>query len=225
MTDLDIFPLADAQGRYDIGTIAAAVMGMGIELKVTVKDVTGFRDEQVTLMLMDGRTEEQMEDDGGGIENAAPATVHILSGKETPAVRFSTDSIDIDEGESESIQLLASGMQGHEVGAVSVAVRGDALISLEQNGSPVSRLVSFGGNANAELTIVSHSDPSLEDGEEKTATVSITDANDALIGDPNTVTVTVVGATAVPVLPLFAQLLLALLLMVGGARLYRRHQG
>ena len=38
-------------------------------------------------------------------------------------------------------------------------------------------------------------------------------------------TVTVVGSTAVPVLPLLAQLLLALLLMVGGARLYRRRQG
>ena len=47
-----------------------------------------------------------------------------------------------------------------------------------------------------------------------------------IIGDPrDTVTVTVVGSTAVPVLPLFGQLLLALLLMVGGARLYRRRQG
>ena len=105
-------------------------------------------------------------------------------------------------------------------------MRGEASISLEQNGSPISGgAVSFGGNANAELTIVANSDPSLEDGEEKTATVTITDADGALIGDPNTVTVTVVGSTAVPVLPLFAQLLLALLLMVGGARLYRRRQG
>ena len=85
--------------------------------------------------------------------------------------------------------------------------------------------MSFGGNANAALTIISNSDPSLEDGEEKTATVTITDANDASIGNPSTVTVTVVGSTAVPVLPLFAQLLLALLLMVGGTRLYRRRQG
>ena len=117
-------------------------------------------------------------------------------------------------------------MQGDEVGSVAVRVRGEASISLEQNGSPISGgTVSFGGNANAELTIVANSDPSLEDGEEKTATVTITDADGALIGDPNTVTVTVVGSTAVPVLPLFAQLLLALLLMVGGARLYRRRQG
>ena len=62
----------------------------------------------------------------------------VLSGKETPTVTFSTDSIDIDEGESETVHLLAGGMQGDEVGAVTVAVRGDALISLEQNGSPIS---------------------------------------------------------------------------------------
>ena len=39
--------------------------------------------------------------------------------------------------------------------------------------------MSFGGSANAELTIVSLSDPDLEDGEEKTATVTITDASGA----------------------------------------------
>ena len=224
----DIFHLADAQGRYDIGEIADAVTtnGVGgIPLKIKAKDVTGFRDERVTLMLMDGRTEEQKNADGGAVGDAAPATVTVRSGKETPTVTFSTDSIDIDEGDSETVHLLAGGMQGDEVGAVTVVVRGDADISLEQNGSPIGGTVSFGGNANAELTIVANSDPSLEDGEEKTATVSITNASGALIGDPNTVTVTVVGSTAVPVLPLVGQLLLALLLMVGGARLYRRRQG
>ena len=40
-------------------------------------------------------------DDGGGIDDAAPATVTVLSGEETPTVTFSTDSISIDEGESE----------------------------------------------------------------------------------------------------------------------------
>ena len=213
----------DGQGNYEIGTIADAVMG--IPLMIKSKEPSGFRDEMISLMLMDGRTEEQMTADGGGIMPADPGTVTILSGAETPTVEFSTDSISIDEGDSETVHLLAGGMQGDEVGSVTVAVRGDADISLEQNGSPTSGLVSFGGNANAELTIISNSDPSLEDGEEKTATVTITDASGAIVGDPGTLTVTVVGATAVPVLPLFAQLLLALLLMVGGARLYRRRQG
>ena len=179
----------------------------------------------ITLMVEEGRTEASKFGEGGGIEDADSATVTVLSGEDTPTVTFSTESISIDEGESKSVHLLASGMQGDEVGAVSVRVRGDADISLEQNGNPIGGTVSFGGNANAELTIVANSDPSLEDGEEKTATVTITDASGALIGDPGTVTVTVVGSTAVPVLPLFAQLLLALLLMVGGARLYRRRQG
>ena len=176
-------------------------------------------------MLMDGRTEASKADEGGAIGDAAPATVTVLSGEETPTVTFSTDSISIDEGDSETVHILADSMQGDEVGSVAVRVRGEASISLEQNGSPISGSVSFGGNANAELTIVANSDPSLEDGEEKTATVTITDASGAIIGDPREVTVTVVGSTAVPVLPLFAQLFLALLLMVGGARLYRRRQG
>ena len=233
---------AASEGRYNIGKIGAGtglpagVDGAvgetyvpateGIKLRIKAIDVSGFRDEQITLTLMEGRTPASKMAEGGGIDASAPATVTVLSGEETPTVTFSTESIDIDEGESKSVHLLASGMQGDEVGSVAVRVRGEASISLEQNGNAISGgAVSFGGNANAELTIVANSDPSLEDGEEKTATVTITDASGALIGDPNTVTVTVVGSTAVPVLPLFAQLLLALLLMVGGARLYRRRQG
>ena len=218
----------DAMGRYVVGQIATAVPANGVEgivFEIEAKAVSGFRDEQVTLMLMDGRTAETMGAEGGGIDPADPATVTVLSGEETPTVKFSTDGIDIDEGDSETVHILAGGMQGDEVGAVTVAVRGEALISLEQNGSPIGGTVSFGGSANAELTIVANSDPSLEDGEEKTATVTITDANDADIGDPSTLTVTVVGSTAVPVLPLLGQLLLALLLMVGGARLYQRRKG
>ena len=215
----------DGQGGYIVGTIMQAAAGDVIELTITAKEASGFRDERVTLMLTEGRTADRIAADGGPINDADPVTVTILSGAETPTVTFSTESIDIDEGDSETVHLLAGGMQGDEVGAVTVAVRGDALISLEQNGSPIGGTVSFGGNANAELTIIANSDPSLEDGEEKTATVTITDASGAIVGDPGTLTVTVVGSTAVPVLPLFAQLLLALLLMVGGARLYRRRQG
>ena len=222
--DLDLYSLADAEDRYDIGVISGAATGTGINLKITAKDVAGFRDEQVTLTLMDGRTEAKAKDDGGGIDDSPPAMVTVLSSKAPPTVAFSTESISIDEGDSETVFLLASGMQGDEVGAVGVAVRGDADISLEQNGSPVGSTVSFGGNANAELTIIANFDPSLETGEEKTATVTITDANGALTGDPNTVTVTVVGLTGVPVLPLLGQLLLALLLMAGGARLYPRRR-
>ena len=173
----------DGQGRYDIGTISQAVPDddndNDILLTITAKAVSGFRDERITLMLTEGRTEASKIGDGGAIDDAAPATVTVLSGEETPTVTFSTDGIDIDEGDSETVHLLASGMQGDEVGSAAVRVRGEASISLEQDGNPVSGSVSFGGNANAELTIRANSDPSLEDGEEKTATVTITDANDA----------------------------------------------
>ena len=68
------------------------------------------------------------------------------------------------------------------------------------------------------LTIRADEDESLADNQTRTATVTIVDAAGADIGDRDTLTVTVRGSTAVPALPLVAQLLLALLLMaVGGA--------
>ena len=230
----------DGQGRYNIGTIGvnstagaahgavAATAGMDNDIKLSIKaiDVSGFRDEQITFTLMEGRTEAQKVGDGGGIDDSDPATVTLLSAEATPTVTFSKSSISIEEGGKDTVHLLADTDQGDKVGSAAVSVSGDALISLRQGNSAISGgVVSFGGSANAELTIVSLSDPDLEDGEEKTATVTITNASGANIGEQRTLTVTVVGSTAVPVLPLFAQLLLALLLMVGGARLYRRRQG
>ena len=229
----------DRQGRYIVGAIGRgtgdSVVGAvgeadtgdtdGIALTIEAIDVSGFRDEQITFTLEDGRTEAQKKGDGGGIDPSDPATVTLLSGEETPTVTFSKSSISIDEGGMDTVHLLADGDQGDQVGSAAVSVSGDALISLRQNGSSISGgTVSFGGSANAELEIVSLSDRELEDGEEKTATVTITDASGANIGDPRAVTVTVVGATAVPALPLIGQLLLALFLMAGGSRLYRRRQ-
>ena len=234
----------DGQGRYSIGTIGAGATGSsptdeqlangavssdgmndGIALMITAIDVSGFRDEEITFTLEDGRTEAQKAGDGGAIEDANPATVTILSGEATPTVTFSKASVSIDEGDSETVHLLADSNQGDQVGSAAVSVSGDARIALEQNGSAISGgTVSFDGSANAELTIRALGDESLEDGEEKTATVTITDASGANIGDPRELTVTVTGSTAVPVLPLVGQLLLALLLTAGGARLYRRRQ-
>ena len=229
----------DREGRYIVGTIGrgtgntgAGAVGTddmatnnGIALNIRAIDVSGFRDEQITFTVMEGRTEAQKKGDGGGIDDADPATVTILSAEETPTVTFSTEAIDIDEGDSETVHLLADTDQGSEVGSATVRVSGDALISLSQGGSSISGgTVSFGGSANAELTITALMDRELEDGEEKMATVTITDASGASIGDPRALTVTVVGATAVPALPLIGQLLLALFLMAGGARLYRRRQ-
>ena len=230
-TDLDV----NREGLYVVGSIGGAngavsnenteSMTEGIGLTIEAIDVSGFRDEQITFTVMDGRTDVQKMADGGGIDDADPATVTILSAEETPTVTFSTEAIDIDEGDSETVHLLADTDQGSEVGSATVRVTGDALISLSQGGSRISGgTVPFGGSANAELTITALMDRELEDGEEKTATVTITDASGASIGDPRAVTVTVVGATAVPALPLIGQLLLGLFLMAGGSRLYRRRQ-
>ena len=218
----------DAMGRFvvgQIGEIADDVDTNDITLTIAAVDAAGFRDQSISLMLMDGRTDAQKASDGGAVEDAAPATVTVLSGEETPTVTFSTDSVTIDEGGTETVHILADTDQGDQVGSVAVSVSGDATISLEQGGSQISGgVVEFGGSANAELTIRALSDLSLEDGEEKMATLTITDASGANIGDPRELMVTVVGSTAVPVLPLVGQLILALLLTAGGARLYRRRQ-
>ena len=229
----------DGQGRYNIGKIGddgsdatpdGAVGAVnsddddGITLTIKAIDVSGFRDERITFTLMEGRTEAQKLA-RGGIDDSDPATVTLLSGEETPTVTFSTESVTMNEGDTETVHLLADGEQGDQVGAVAISVSGDATIVLEQGGSPISGgVVQFGDSANAELTIRSLEDVRLEDGEEKMATVTITDASGANIGDPRTLTITVVGSTAVPVLPLVGQLLLGLLLTAGGARLYRRRQ-
>ena len=80
-------------------------------------------------------------------------------------------------------------------------------------------------SANTILTISADSDRALEDGMTSSATLTIESANGATIGDRDSLTVTVSGSTAVAALPLLAQLLLALFLMAGGARLYRRRNG
>ncbi|MCY4602053.1 MAG: hypothetical protein OXF27_19290 [Acidobacteria bacterium] len=218
----------DAMGRFVVGQIGDIVDTddqNDITLTIAAVDASGFRDQSISLMLMDGRTDAQKASDGGAVEDASPATVTVLSGEETPTVTFSTDRITIDEGGTETVHVLASTDQGAQVGSVAVSVRGEATIVLEQGGSQISGgVVEFGDSANAELTIRALSDRTLEDGEEKMATLTITDASGANIGDPRELMVTVVGSTAVPVLPLVGQLLLALLLTVGGARLYRRRQ-
>ena len=230
-TDGGAKPSPDGSGGYIVGTIgsivAAAAADDGIGLNIKALRVSGFRDEMISLSLKDGRRDAEQEGDGGGIMASAPGTgtVTILSGEETPTVTFSTESVSIDEGGSETVHLLADTDQGDQVGSVTVSVSGEATIVLEQGGSQISGgVVDFGGSANAELTVRALPDLTLEDGEEKMATVTISDAGGANIGDPRTLTVTVTGSTAVPALPLVGQLLLALFLAAGGARLYRRRQ-
>ena len=131
----------DGQGRYVVGQIGHVVDNEDandITLTIEAIDASGFRDQSISLMLMDGRTDAQKMSDGGAVEDAVPATVTVLSGEETPTVKFSKPSIDINEGASDTVHLLADGDQGNQVGSATVSVSGDALISLRQNGSALS---------------------------------------------------------------------------------------
>ena len=107
-----------------------------------------------------------------------------------------------------------------------VPVTGDALLSLLQDGNRLrasgsgTYTVDLGGNTSTVLTIRADEDESLADNQTKTATVTIVDAGGADIGDRDTLTVTVRGSTAVPVLPTIGQLLLTVLLLAGGLRLH-----
>ena len=137
----------------------------------------------------------------------------------------------IDEGSTNTVAILATESTGPEVGSVNVEMSGYAMLSLWQDGGMLeanadgSVTVDLMGNANTILTISADSDAELEDGMTSTGTITIVSASGAEIGDRDAVNVTVNGSTAVPALPLVGQLLLALFLMVGGARLYRRRQG
>ena len=155
--------------------------------------------------------------------------------KRHAVVSFATTSIDIDEGGTNTVAILADGTLGAEVGTVMVSMSGDAMLSLWQGDDMLE--AGAGGmfevmlgtadkpSANTILTISADSDRALEDGMTSSATLTIESASGATIGGRDSLTVTVTGSTAVAALPLLGQLLLALFLMLGGARLYRRRNG
>ena len=188
-------------------------------------DSTGFQDTTITLSFV----ATSLKGVGGGTLSSRSLDVEILSNEEIPTVSFATDAFSIDEGSSQSVGILAEGMLAGEVSTATVTVAGEAMISLWQGSNEVpidDGSATIDLSASARLTIMAESDPDLMDGATKTATLTITDADGADVDPGNdTLTVTVNGSTAVPALPLIGQLLLALFLMAGGARLYRRRQG
>ena len=97
---------------------------------------------------------------------------------------------------------------------------------LEPNADGTSHGQDHGDRPGTADGHVPQSDPDLMDGDmAKKAWIAHGSADGANIGDGYWFTVNVNGSTAVPALPLVGQLLLALFLMAGGARLYRRRQG
>ena len=216
--DDDTYTITKDIGTY--GTAAAVTL-------TACGDMSGFRDTSVTLSF----DAASLVTTAGDVSAGPPATITIESDESAPTVSFATTSVLIDEGSSNTVAILADGTLGPEVGMVMVSMSGDAMLSLWQGNAVLEAnaagmyAIDLGGSANTILTISADSDRALEDGMTSTATITIEEASGANIGDRDSLAVTVNGSTAVAALPLLGQLLLALFLMAGGARLYRRRQG
>ena len=199
------------------------------------EDTADFRDMQVGLAFSAKSLASGTNGADGTVADGGGITITVDSNEPTPTVSFSTADINIDEGGTQTVYLVADTKQGGEVGMADVMVSGDARIMLTGDnvkaGDDVddygngTYTVEFGSSANTKVTVQAKGDETLADGETAMGMLKITDASGATIGDDNTVSVTVRGSTSVPALPLIAQLLLALFLMAGGSRLYRRRRG
>ena len=190
-------------------------------------DMSDFRDSTITLSFK----ESALQTPAGRIAAGPPAVIQILNDDPLPSVSLTTSALTIDEGTTETVAIIAEGTLANAVMRVRVQVTGDALLSLLQDGDQLAAraggtyTVDLGGNTSTVLAIRADGDETLLDGQTKTATVTLIDGGGADIGDRDSVTVTVNGSTAVPALPLVGHLLLALLFLAGGARLYRPRWG
>ena len=198
------------------------------ELRLTAcGDMSDFRDSTVTLAFKNS----SLQTPAGRIANGPPATIRILNDDPLPSVSLAPAAIAIDEGMTATVGIVAQGTLASAVMKVGVAVTGDALISLYQDGDQLAArgsgtyTVDLGDSTSTVLTIRADEDESLADNQTKTATLTIVDAGGADIGDQDTLTVTVRGSTAVPALSVVGQLLLALLLVAGGGWLQSRRWG
>ncbi len=202
--------------------------GQPAELRLTAcENRSDYRDSTVTLALRAASLETR----DGNVVAGPPARIQVLNDDPVPIVDFSTGSLAIDEGGSQTVAVVAEGALGGAVMQVAIEATGDARISIQQGGQPLdenmdgSLAVELSASGTARLTVLAAADDTLASGETKTATVRIVDVNGAELGDIDTLTVTVNGSTDVPALPLVSLLLLALLLAGNGARLYRWRRG
>ena len=226
----DATPVPMMPGVYTVGTIADAADATPNMLTIMANaDMSGFQHPEITLAFV---AKALMGRDAGDISAGAAAVIQIESDEPTPTVSFSPTDVTVDEGGSVETVLIAEGAHGSEVMEVTLSVKaGDALVGLYQGMDKLEAnaagniVVDLGTSNSARLTAKSYSDPDLMDGDTNFIAWEITDAGGANIGAGYWFRVDVMGSTAVPALPLLGQLLLALFLMAGGARLYRRRQG
>ena len=213
----------------DAGTTASANM----EIQAC-GDAAGFRDPQVTLTILGRGITAPSQPVAYGTGNpviGSPLTVTVDSDEAAPTLSFSPTDVTIDEGDSVSTRLIADGMSATEVGMVKLMVEGDAMVDLYHEDTMLEEMdgyvmVDMGMSNSARLTAMSMESRELQDGDMAYKAWKLVDgSSDAMIGDDSWFRVDVRGSTAVPALPLIGQLLLALFLMAGGSRLYRRRRG
>ena len=220
------------QTTGQIGEIAAAGTTADFEIE-GCGDGAGIRDPYIVLTILETNLDASSAfRSTGDISVGPPLMISIDSDEAVPTLSFSPTNVEIDEGGSTSTVLLAEGSNADDVGMVKLSVEGDAMVSLMQDGEMLEEMggyvyVDLDGNTSARLEAMSHSDPDLMDGDMASKTWKLMEGgtDGAMIGEGYWFTVDVRGSTAVPALPLLGQLLLALFLMAGGARLYRRRQG
>ena len=202
--------------------------GQPAELRLTAcENRSDYRDSTITLAFVAASLDTQR----GNVVAGPPARIQVINDDPVPVVDFATGALEIDEGMSRTVAVVAEGELGGAVMQVAVDVAGDARISLQQSDQPLnanpdgSLAVALSASGTAVVTVRADGDETLAAGETKQATVRIANANGAKIGGIDTLTVTVTGSTDVPALPLVGLLLQALLLAGAGVRLYRRRQG
>ena len=227
-SDTETLRFRSGTGELTIDRAIREYEGGPAELWLTACDeMSSYGDSQVTLAFK----ESSLQTPAGRIAAGPPAVIQVLNDGPIPSVSVGTPALTIDEGMTQTVAVLAEGRFANQVMKVRVGVTGEALISLWQDGRRLranddgSYTVDLGDDGISVLTVRAEEDESLTDGQTKTATVTLIDANGADIADRDTLTVTVRGSTEVQALPLVGQLLLALLLIAGGGWLQSRRWG
>ena len=223
--DLNVGDLAGP----DPGDVARTDNGGGIKLMLQACGDNDFRDMNIALAFVaSGLRSSSL----GSVTAGDPAMINIRSNDATPTVEFFPTDVFIDEGGEHDVLLSATGENSADVMMATLRVEHDETDvglyykggdKIEPNADGTLTVKIMDGQVR--LTAMSYSDPDLMDGDMAKKTWIIMSADGAEVGEGYWYTVNVSGSTAVPALPLVGQLLLALFLMAGGARLYRRRQG
>ena len=110
---------------------AATYTGLSVE---ACSDMANFRDMQVGLSFIATSLASGTAGADGTVADGGTLTITVDSNEATPTVSFATSSIDIDEGGTNTVAILADSELGPEVGTVMVSKSGYAMLSLWQGG-------------------------------------------------------------------------------------------